>query len=196
MATKHRHHARCFSVCVCLCVYVFWGHPICHEHNFQTATSCALVWCMCVCFGVCVCVLGPSHMPRTHVPNIDIMRCRRLRARHCNTLQHTATHCNTLQHTATHCNTLQQTQHTATHCNILQHVAVSQRHTRLENTRTWGQARVYPIDRETEKATDRESACLQESENSFQEFLLCIFTFQNNSPKKKLWRKAWDLKLI
>jgi len=33
----------------------------------------------------------------------------RLNAKHCNTLQHTATHCNTLQHTATHCNTLQRT---------------------------------------------------------------------------------------
>jgi len=33
-------------------------------------------------------------------------------AKHCNTLQHTATHCT--QHTASHCNALQ---HTATHCN-------------------------------------------------------------------------------
>ena len=53
-------------------------------------------------------------------------------ARHCNTLQHTATqrstrkvwwcvsaatHCDTLQHTATHCNTLL---HTAAYCNTLQ----------------------------------------------------------------------------
>jgi len=40
-------------------------------------------------------------------------------ARHCNTLQYTATHCNTLQHTATHCNTLQ---HTAAHCSTKKHI--------------------------------------------------------------------------
>ena len=59
-------------------------------------------------------------------------------ARHCNTLQHTATHCNTLHHTATHSNTLHHTaphrttlqhtirralQHTATHCNTPHHTA-------------------------------------------------------------------------
>ena len=60
-------------------------------------------------------------------------------ARHCNTLQHTATCCNTLQHTATHCNIKGSLslstegislrgihimlQHTATRCNTLQHAA-------------------------------------------------------------------------
>jgi len=58
-----------------------------------------------------------------------------IRAKHCNTLQHTATHCNTLRHTATHRNTLQHTttqfstlhqttthsNTTAANCNTLQH---------------------------------------------------------------------------
>jgi len=41
-------------------------------------------------------------------------------ARHCNTLQYSATHCNMMQHTAPHCNTMQ---HTAPHCNTLHHTA-------------------------------------------------------------------------
>ena len=89
----------------------------------------------------------------------DTTRChtssnvKKCTAKHCNTLQHTATHCNvhltqglftplqivkvSLQHTATHCNTLQHTathyntlhlhcnalQRIATHCNTLQHTA-------------------------------------------------------------------------
>ena len=62
-------------------------------------------------------------------------------AKHCNTLQHTATHqnradsCpgllqfahNTLQHTATHCNTLQ---HPAPHCNKRQHTGTERTHAR------------------------------------------------------------------
>ena len=57
-------------------------------------------------------------------------------AKHCNTLQNTATHCNTLQNTATHCTIYlsnfsdasartgcKTLQHSATHCNTLQHPA-------------------------------------------------------------------------
>jgi len=97
ITSKQRHHARWFGVCVCVlvCVCVFWGHPICHEHTFQTSTSCA----------------AEDYVHDT--------------ATLCNIPLHTATHCNTLQHTATRCNKLNILQHTATYCNMLQYHSVT-----------------------------------------------------------------------
>jgi len=116
MATKHRHHARCLSVCVCFFVCVFWAIP--YATNIPSKQRHDARWFgVCVCVLVCLCVFWGHPICHEYSSQTTISCAAE------DYVQHTATLCNIPQHTATHCNTLQQTQHTATYCNTLQHTA-------------------------------------------------------------------------
>ena len=99
---------QCVAVCCNIVTYT--------RKDSSGNISCSVLQCVATCCSVLQCVAvccSVTYSREYSSGNIGrVYNC----AKHCNTLQHTATYCRI----ATHCNTLQ---HTATHCNTLQHTA-------------------------------------------------------------------------